>query len=216
VIWDTALYDPDSSVVLTALSFFQDCPIPRALSEEEHSWILSRIRSAASSEAMGWVQTLCTSGLATNAPVVGVIVDRYLHDVRELPLGWSEYRLYGQWLRILQRLPAEPTLSVLRLRRLPEANSRTRAWLDIARGAVGDATVAGRLANIAERDGLPEGVRALALLGYAYAKQEEAIPLLSKYKDGLDPQPTKPLMTHAQRPMWTVAREQLRRLGVEL
>ncbi len=217
-IWDNALYDPHPSVAAYALSFFQARPIPRPLSPEEKGWILQRIQSGNSLQAQDWAQALWQSGLATNAQTLGVIVDRFLKDVRFLPPPHSEYRLYGRWLNIIGSTDPDLTLSILRSREHAEANARTRAWLAIARGMLGDTSAEKRLSNLVERQGLPESIRALALCAYARSMQEKAVPLLRKYQQGLTDNTNAPSSIRMPPfpPMRRTAISELHRLGEPL
>jgi len=113
IIWDTALYDSDQTVVRTALNVFDNRKIPRALSVEELIWIQARIGTASWSEARAWAYILANSGLATNALLLSIIADRYVAEVRAPPAILTTYGVasayiqgealfYHQWLRVFR------------------------------------------------------------------------------------------------------------------
>jgi hypothetical protein len=191
-MWDTALYDPDERVRHTALNVFGNRVIPRELSVEELIWIQSRIAGAASIEAAAWAYILANSGLATNTLLIRIITERYVAEVRTPPpdvnrWGFGAYLkgealFYSQWLRVFRLSDQALARRSLRVQQRRVEEPRVQFWLDLGRGMAGDAEVGERLLRVVEDEEVDVSVRAVALRAYGGAMEEEAVPVLERYK----------------------------------
>ena len=222
-LWDTALYDPDPWVVRVALNYLGNQRIPRELSVHELIHVQERISEAGWTEASGFAWVLANSGLATNAHIIGIMVDRFRREARDarhagfFGHGTSfqgEAYVCNWWLRVFRSTDPEMTRRVLRARERQVTDERERAWLILARGMTGDDTVGEALRTVVEQEGLDKSTRALALRAYAWAMPTEAVELLERYKRHWSS------LTHAERmermnrscPLETVAHDELSRL----
>ena len=198
IIWDTALYDSDQTVVRTALNVFDNRKIPRALSVEELIWIQARIGTASWSEARAWAYILANSGLATNALLLSIIADRYVAEVRAPPAILTTYGVgsayiqgealfYHQWLRVFRLSDHALSRRILRVKHRQATEPRVRFWLDFARGTAGDEEVAERLLSVVEDEAIGVSYRAVALSAFAGAAGSAAVPVLERCKTDRGP-----------------------------
>jgi len=218
-LWDTALYDPDPWVVRVSLNYLGNQRIPRELSVHELIRVQERISEADWTEASGFAWVLANSGLATNAHIIGIMVDRFRREARDTRhagffghgvLFRGEAYVCNLWLRVFASMDPEMTRRVLRTRERQVTDERECAWLILARGMTGDDAVGEELRIMVEQEGLDTSTRALALRAYARAMPTKAVELLKKYQRRWSS------LTYAERmhrscPLETVAHDELSR-----
>lgn len=197
---DLTLNDPSVELAEAAGAAIPDQIIlRRKFSEPELEKLVSRISDNRVEVAAKWSFLLARAKQVDNQRVAVPLIERFATAANDNaakrggPVYGSDLSRKGGemlwFLRVFPYLDASTTVPPLKAAMTQAKDQEARRWWLMALGMTGDKTVGSELRAIVESKTEDVSVRALALMAYGYALEEEALPLLRSYENDPTPGP---------------------------
>jgi M42 glutamyl aminopeptidase len=197
---DLVLNDKDRELAESAAAAIPDqIVLRRKFSEAEQKKLAAKISDDRIGVAAKWAFLLSRAEQVDNQRVAVPLIERFATAANDnavkvgVPVYGSDLSRKGGemlwFLRVFPYLDASTTVPLLKAAMTQAKDQEAKRWWLMALGMTGDKTVGSELRAIVESKTEDVSVRALALMAYGYALEEEALPLLRSYENDPTPGP---------------------------